>query len=149
MRPDRIPPILALLAVLASTPVAAQDDPATDPLWSCREPFTQQEMNWCAQQDYLDADRLLNEQWVKTAAAMHQRDRQARSQLGQPDKDFAGFFATLLQAQRTWLTFRDTHCASEGSLYRGGSIEPLIVAMCKTDLTRQRITQLHYLESPE
>jgi uncharacterized protein YecT (DUF1311 family) len=36
------------------------------------------------------------------------------------------------------VTFRDKACEAEGAQYRGGSIEPMIVAGCLARLTRQR-----------
>lgn len=136
------------LAALAAVPAGAQDalEPRdrfgelADPLWTCGEAETQVEMNWCAGQDFQEADLLLNAQWARTVEAMHRRDGEEAD---------APHFASLLAAQRAWIAFRDAHCASEGLLYRGGSIAPLVVSTCKTDLTRQRIMQLQRLENPE
>ena len=56
------------------------------------------------------------------------------------------YFAQLLEAQRAWLRFRDGHCASVGYQARGGSLEPLLIATCKAELTRERTRQLKALE---
>jgi uncharacterized protein YecT (DUF1311 family) len=48
----------------------------------------------------------------------------------------------LVKAQRTWITFRDTHCRFTASSYEGGSLQLLLSAMCMRDITEQRIKQL-------
>ncbi|MWV28608.1 lysozyme inhibitor LprI family protein [Aurantiacibacter rhizosphaerae] len=106
----------------------------------CSEPLTQQAMNHCAGVEFEEADKALNEQWRKTAAEMRRLDAATDYDDGRP-----GYFENLLAAQRAWLTFRDRHCASEGYFARGGSLEPLLVATCKTELTRDRTEQLKEL----
>ena len=126
---------------------------AGDPPWNCDEPIAQQEMNWCAARNYEKADAELNAQWKKTAAEMKERDVEWDASAAACDPgeecdsidDGPGYFDTLLEGQRAWLTFRDAHCASEGYLFRGGSMEPLIVSTCKTKLTEDRTQQLKFL----
>lgn len=102
----------------------------------------QQEMNICAHRDFLIADAELNAQWRITRDAMRERDRQSAA----PDWDERpGYFDTLLEAQRAWLSYRDAHCRSEGYSARGGSLEPLLVSTCKTQLTEERTRQLRAL----
>ncbi|MEN7535702.1 lysozyme inhibitor LprI family protein [Aurantiacibacter flavus] len=118
---------------------------AAEPADICAEPITQADMNECAARDYAEADEALNAQWSRTAEVMRERDRQ----LDRTYDDRPGYFDTLLAAQRAWLTYRDEHCASEGYLFRGGSMEPLIVSTCKTSLTQERTSQLADLMSAE
>ena len=106
----------------------------------CAEPMTQRDMNYCAGVEWEEADEALNVQWNQTAARMRQLDDVTRE-----DDDRPGYFAQLLAAQRAWLSFRDNHCASEGYNARGGSLEPLLIATCKTGLTRTRTDQLRAL----
>ena len=124
----------------------AAQAPAAEPLWNCADPQVQQEMNHCAQQDFLAADAELNAQWKTYAALMKRRDHDTdgASEDGRP-----GYFANLLAAQRAWLRYRDAHCTSEGDLFRGGSMEPLIVSTCKARLTRQRTAELRDLAQAE
>ncbi|MEM9310349.1 MAG: lysozyme inhibitor LprI family protein, partial [Pseudomonadota bacterium] len=67
-----------------------------------------------------------------------------------PDHDTRpGWFASLLEAQRAWITYRDAHCRVDGYTARGGSLEPLLVSTCKTALTKARTNQLKELaQSP-
>lgn len=121
--------ILSLITA-AATPAGPQ--------WNCQSPAVQQEMNYCAQQEFLQADAALNGQWRKTAAEMKQRDADRDTSLD----DRPGYFSTLLTAQRAWLKYRDAHCVGQGYSFRGGSMEPLIVSTCKTALTEERTNQL-------
>lgn len=117
---------------------AAAPAPADKPEWNCDDPQDQQTMNYCAHQEFLAADAKLNAQWKLTAAEMKTRDRDwGDSNDGRP-----GYFDTLREAQRAWLKYRDTHCASEGYMFRGGTMEPLIIATCKTRLTELRTKDL-------
>ena len=136
-----------MIAFSLALALALQASPP-DPAWNCADPQVQMEMNWCAGQDYEAADKALNAQWALTRAAMRARDAEW-AQLGSADKR-PGWAASLLEAQRGWLRYRDAHCALEGYEARGGSLEPLLVLTCKTSLTRARTKALKELvERPE
>jgi uncharacterized protein YecT (DUF1311 family) len=128
---------LILLAMQAAPP---------NPAWNCADPQVQMEMNWCAGQDYEAADKELNAQWALTRAAMKARDADW-AQLGSADKR-VGWAASLLEAQRGWLRYRDAHCALEGYEARGGSLEPLLILTCRARLTRARTQELKVLAAP-
>jgi len=106
----------------------------------CADPITQQDMNYCAALEWQAADAELNRQWQETASEMRRLDAQVTPSDGRP-----GYFEQLLEAQRAWLSYRDGHCDSVGFQARGGSLEPLLVAQCKTALTRERTEQLRQL----
>ncbi|OCC24824.1 hypothetical protein MB02_04995 [Croceicoccus estronivorus] len=125
--------VLAAAAGSAATP--------PNPGWNCDDPVAQQEMNWCAAQEYVKADGELNAQWAITAADMKAKDKN----LDRTYDERPGYFETLLSAQRAWIAYRDAHCASEGFWARGGSLEPLLVSTCKTKLTQERTQQLQFL----
>ncbi len=101
----------------------------------------QYEMNQCAYKDYLIADEALNVQWKKTTIIIKLRDENFESTYDQR----LGYFTTMLKAQRAWLEYRDAHCTNEGYYARGGSLEPLIYSLCKTELTEARTEQLRSL----
>ena len=104
----------------------------------CTSAGTQTEMTICASRAYEQADAELNVQWAETAAIMRELDNSI-------DRDFddrPGYFQTMLEAQRAWLAFRDAHCTSEGFYARGGTMEPMLVAFCRAELTKQRTRQL-------
>jgi len=107
------------------------------PAVDCDAALTQTDMNLCARREYEAADQRLNAQWRLTAAEMKRRDRAQRPDDGRP-----GYFAALLEAQRSWLAYRDAHCRTAGYYARGGSMEPMLVSFCLADLTAARTAQL-------
>ncbi len=48
----------------------------------------------------------------------------------------------LIQAEKDWVKFRDSHCKFEASQYQGGSIQPLIYSSCLEELTKKRIAEI-------
>ncbi len=54
-------------------------------------------------------------------------------------------WATLLEAQRGWLAYRDAHCRLVGYDARGGSLQPLLTAKCRAKLTRARTQSMRAL----
>ena len=105
----------------------------------------QMEMNICAQRDFLIADAQLNAQWAITSDRMKTRDARWEADEYAYRDDRPGYFETLLEAQRAWLSYRDAHCRSEGYYARGGSLEPLLVLTCKSALTIARTAELNAL----
>lgn len=121
---------LTMLVGLFLGAVAGNDAQArTDA--ECANPQTQQSMNICAAQAYEAADAVLNAEW----GPAHDF---ARS-IGQDD--------ALLAAQRIWLRYRDEACEVHASPYQGGSIQPLMHAVCLTELTEARTRMLHEFRS--
>lgn len=102
----------------------------------------QQDLNICAQHEYLEADEAMNAQWKITREHMKKLD--AESDFPTWDER-PGYFEKLLTAQRAWLAYRDAHCASEGYLARGGSMESMLVSFCKAGLTEERTEELRDL----
>jgi uncharacterized protein YecT (DUF1311 family) len=126
--------ISALLLLLAA-PAVGPD--ATD----CDGDSPQQVLNICAANAAQSADAEMTAQWKITAADMKRKDRGIdRSYDKEP-----GYFATLLAAQRAWLTYRDQQCLVESFDMRGGSGAPQIHSGCMHRLTRERLAQLKAL----
>lgn len=102
----------AALVALAALPVAAQAQ-------------TQLEMNQQAQADYTLADARLNAVYTRV---MHDLAPSRRP--------------LLIVAERDWITYRDAECAYQTFGSIGGSIHPLEVLTCRTELTRARAQTL-------
>ena len=101
---------------------------------NCSEPITQMAMNHCASADHQREDTAMTVQWRKTLAYMRKQDRYTT-----PNTDKRRSYSdTLLDSQRAWLRYRDTQCAIEGYVARGGSMEPMLIAACKANLTAAR-----------
>lgn len=119
-----------IFALLIAGPAASQS-------LNCVEPQTQNEMNGCAKRDYEAADGDLNLAWK--LARQHAKDQDAYLEASQvPSAQM------LLDAQRSWITYRDQACEAESTLARGGSIQPLIFYTCLERLTRQRTEDLRF-----
>lgn len=50
--------------------------------------------------------------------------------------------AALKESQRAWVKYRDLCGESEGSMYEGGSIQPMVVLQCHGDLTKEKSGRL-------
>ncbi|MBN9071719.1 MAG: DUF1311 domain-containing protein [Rhizobiales bacterium] len=85
--------------------------------------------------DFRKADKALNETF-----------RQIERRLADdPDAK-----ARLVQAQRSWISFRDAECDFQSGGADGGSVAPMVVATCKAALTSERDDQLKaYLDCEE
>ena len=110
----------------------------------------QQEMNICAANEYYEADAELNAVWALARERMMERDAALEDYPLPEWDDRPGYFESLLESQRAWLTYRDAFCRTEGYAARGGSLEPLLAVTCKTALTRKRTQELQeLLEYPQ
>ena len=90
---------------------------------------TQAEMTRSAVRSFEQADRALNSAY-----------QQLRGKL-----DKAGR-AKLLKAQRAWIAYRDAEASLAGDIEaRGGSMEPMLVALRLEELTKSRTSDLKRL----
>jgi uncharacterized protein YecT (DUF1311 family) len=126
-------PYLPLLFMLLPAAVVADSD-----CWDSAA--TQTEMNACADQDYIAADKMLNEVYQEILREY---------------ADDPAFLDRLRDAQRAWLLFRDAQVAAlfphqdEAQAYYG-SLFPMCKASWLTELTQQRTEQLRlWLEGSE
>jgi uncharacterized protein YecT (DUF1311 family) len=88
---------------------------------------TQLEMNQGAAGDAAKADRELNAVYQTLWSRYTPQSR-----------------ALLLKAQRSWLKYRDDHCAFVASGSEGGSIQPMIYSMCIGEMTAARVKELRF-----
>lgn len=109
--------------------------PATAASKKCANAQDQATMTQCAGDDFSAAE---------TKLAGNFREIQKRL------ADDADGKARFVKAQRAWIAFRDAECGFNAGNSSGGSIYPMLVASCKTDLTEQRNKQLRtYLSCEE
>ena len=108
----------ACLVLLAGASVAhAQECDRSDD--------SQQMMNICADADYQAADAKLNAAY--------------KDLVGRNDDNTNKLLQT---AQRAWIAFRDAECTYSTADSEGGSIHPMEVSQCLTELTEARTKQL-------
>jgi uncharacterized protein YecT (DUF1311 family) len=91
----------------------------------CEAPQTQAEMNTCAALEFFRSDARLNLVYQKVLKRID------------PTR-----LPKLRAAQRAWLAFRDAQCAFEGSESEGGTMQPMLVSGCKSEVTKARTEQL-------
>jgi uncharacterized protein YecT (DUF1311 family) len=122
---------LGSLAVVAIAGPLLTASPATSAQWltqqpNCNDAQTQAEMNICAGLSHEKADRALNRTYQALVPKLATSRRQK-----------------LTDAQLRWITFRDTECAFYGSEAEGGSMQPMLIAGCKDQLTQRRTADLN------
>ncbi|MBP0017336.1 MAG: DUF1311 domain-containing protein [Cyanobacteria bacterium SBLK] len=115
----------------ANAPKIAQSSVENKENLNCDTPITQLDMNLCTAKEAKEANEKLNEVYTKLQEKVKGTPQESR----------------LLEAQNTWLAFRDADCEYSQRRYDGGSIMPMIYALCVVDLTEKRSQQLEeYLE---
>ncbi len=134
------------MMVLLSIALAAVAQPMTEA--ECADAASQAAMNACAAQAFERADAELNALYRRLIDGARENDRSPDNGRVEGD-DRPGEEATLREAQRAWVAFRDAHCRGEGYAERGGSMEPMIFHQCLERLTRERIAQLTPEPAPE
>lgn len=101
--------------------------PAIAHAQDCDSATDQQSLDACASQGFEKSDAALNEIYKQISSNL----------ANDPDKK-----AMLVAAQRNWIAFRDSECAFAASGVAGGSVYPMIHAMCLDSLTQARTEQL-------
>lgn len=86
---------------------------------------TQSEMNETANVKYKKADAELNKVYKQLMTILDQNEK-----------------LLLIQAEKDWVKYRDSHCKFDVSQYEGGSIQPLIYSTCLEEITRKRIAEI-------
>ena len=94
---------------------------------TCDNAATQSDLTACYGAAFKAADKELNATY-----------RQIEGRLGDdPDAK-----KLLVAAERAWIAFRDAECAFSASGAEGGTIYPMTVSSCQTDLTTARTKDL-------
>ncbi|HEX6368660.1 MAG TPA: lysozyme inhibitor LprI family protein [Longimicrobium sp.] len=115
--------IAALLLARVPAALDAQDAPP-----ACGDARTQSDMTQCAAMAYARADTALNQAYRQVLQGMEPAKKE-----------------TLREAQRAWIRLRDADCELENAEFEGGSIHPMLFALCQAHQTRLRTGQLREL----
>lgn len=132
--------VFAIALLASGAPALAQEDEV-----DCQNAVTQADMNICANEDYEAADAELNKVYKQALAATQAQDKE----LAEIDNAYVGAEEALKKAQRAWIGYRDGQCELSGFEARGGSMEPMLVSGCLTELTRARTKELQAIVEPE
>jgi uncharacterized protein YecT (DUF1311 family) len=114
--------ISLLIALLVMSVSVADQKPKPKP---CEDAQTQADMNICWGNEYKKADAALNKTYQQLAAKLDDDEK-----------------TQLKNAENAWLKYRDANCEFVADQYKGGSIRPMIEAMCRADVTSNRTTEL-------
>ena len=116
-------PFVGLLTalVLMSVTISAQKQKPKP----CEDAQSQADMNICWGNEYKKADASLNKTYQQLAAMLDAEQK-----------------AQLKTVETAWLKYRDTNCEFVADQYKGGSIRPMIAAICLADVTNNRTTEL-------
>jgi uncharacterized protein YecT (DUF1311 family) len=131
-----------LLFVLFSTAVLLAQQ--TAPGNPCDERLvSQRQMNDCAAFEYRQADAQLNKVYRKLMLYMSDDLALAQKEGDQNQIKYEQTaLASLKEAERVWLSYRDLQCKAAGQQYEGGSMAPMIYSQCLKTLTTHRIADL-------
>src|SRR5215475_1287773 len=131
-----------LLLFLFLAGLAAQEPGS--PQNPCDEkPWNQSQMDGCAAIEYKRADAHLNKVYRKTMQYMTDDLIRAQKQNDQAQIEYEETaMASLKEAERTWLSYRDIQCRAAAQQYEGGSMAPMIYSQCLTKLTEHRTADL-------
>lgn len=135
---------IALFLVFPFLPhlaVAQQPVPTQSP---CDEkPISQRQMDECAGFQYKQADAHLNKVYRNAVQYMTAGLARAHNQGDQKQIKYEGTaIASLKEAERAWISYRDIQCKAAAQQYEGGSMAPMIYSQCLTTLTEHRTADL-------
>nr|WP_256439118.1 lysozyme inhibitor LprI family protein [Rubellimicrobium arenae] len=116
--------------VLLAAPAAAQEA-------DCSTLITQADLNACAVDSWQAADADLNGAYQAAVARARVFDRDACKTGATPDAE-----ATLRDAQRAWVAYRDPACLAQSRYIELGSAYPMVYYGCLEGLTRDRTDML-------
>ena len=118
MKPLLISGLLVLTFAAALLAQHQKKDP-------CADAQSQGEMNICWGKEYKAADAQLNKTYQQFMSKLDESEQMQ-----------------LKNAQLAWLKYRDTNCEFVADQYKGGSMRPMIAAICLADVTNARVNEL-------
>ncbi|MEQ8481749.1 MAG: lysozyme inhibitor LprI family protein [Hoeflea sp.] len=121
---------LLVAAFLWAGQTRAQDEP------DCENPMDQFSMTYCAGQEYMEADAILNELWPQVIAVARDNDEYVADIAR--DRGVPTTVEALREAQRAWIKFRDAQCSYEAYEVFGGTMQPMVGSLCLARLTEER-----------
>ena len=110
-----------LLLILCAT-ILSQNQEKKDP---CADAQSQAEMNMCWGKEYKAADAKMNKTYQDFMSKLDESEKMQ-----------------LKNAQLAWLKYRDANCDFVADQYKGGTMRPMIAAICLADVTNARVNEL-------
>jgi len=112
----------ALFLLILCATIFSQNQKEKDP---CAEAQSQAEMNMCWGKEYKAADAKLNKTYQDFMSKLEESEK-----------------VQLKNAQLAWLKYRDANCEFVADQYKGGTMRPMILAICLADVTNARVNEL-------
>ena len=113
---------LALVLMILSATILGRNQGKKDP---CADAQSQAEMNMCWGKEYKAADARLNKTYQDFMSKLEESEK-----------------VQLKNAQQAWLKYRDVNCEFVADQYKGGTMRPMIAAICLAETTNNRTTEL-------
>lgn len=105
--------------------------------------MSQLQMNECAALQHKQADAHLNNVYRKALQYMTDDLAQAQTHGNQNQVKYEeAAIASLKEAGRAWISYRDIQCKAAAQQYEGGSMAPMIYSQCLATLTEHRTADL-------
>ena len=120
--------------ILTAFSAFAADAQASD-AWVCDNSQNNAEHIQCADREFRKYDADLNQVYAALAKVAI-GDNKLQHGYGPPP------FNALRDAQRAWITFRDTNCHWKSTAFYGGTEQAVIMSSCRALATRDRVAEL-------
>lgn len=98
-------------------------------------------MNECRSQMLTKADGLLNEVYRDRVATLRARAEEEKNE-PEYNRFAAETLDRMIKAERAWITFRDTECSFQSTLFLNGSGEGTVFLGCLAQMTFERVTKI-------
>ena len=118
----KLPTISGLLLLIICATILSQNQEKKDP---CADAQSQAEMNMCWGKKYKAADAKMNKTYQDFMSKLDESEKMQ-----------------LKNAQLAWLKYRDANCDFVADQYKGGTMRPMIAAICLADVTNARVNEL-------
>ena len=118
----KLPTISGLLLLIICATILSQNQEKKDP---CADAQSQAEMNMCWGKEYKAADAKMNKTYQEFMSKLDESEKMQ-----------------LKNAQLAWLKYRDANCDFVADQYKGGTMRPMIAAICLADVTNARVNEL-------
>ena len=121
--------LIAILISVASVGAQAQ---VSDP---CKTQRNTQEIDECGKRTLQEKDKELNVAYQKLLKSLAPSDKA-------DDTDYGSVRKQLTEAQRAWITYRDSDCKAKLTLNASGTIRGAVYFGCMEERTVQRTKEL-------
>lgn len=129
---------MAMAALLAAAPSAfAQPGQELD----CTDPFSNREMNMCAEASFQAAEKEMQAVFAQAIAQFAEQDRT----YAEEDPQYTGAEALLRKSQSAWEDNRSAFCGASTVAFGVGQMRPAAEFTCLTRITRNRTEELGWL----